>query len=50
MKAEIFLNKVRGCLIGGTAGDALGFPVEFFTADHQRRQEDFVTENGKEER
>lgn len=31
MKYETFLNKVRGCLIGGAAGDALGFPVEFFS-------------------
>ena len=31
MKNETILNKVRGCLIGGAAGDALGFPVEFFS-------------------
>ena len=24
-----YLDKVRGCLIGGAAGDALGYPVEF---------------------
>lgn len=23
------LDKYRGCLIGGAAGDALGYPVEF---------------------
>ena len=25
------LNKIRGCLLGGAAGDALGYPVEFMT-------------------
>ena len=24
-------DRVRGCLIGGAAGDALGYPVEFFS-------------------
>jgi ADP-ribosylglycohydrolase len=23
------IDKYRGCLIGGAAGDALGFPIEF---------------------
>lgn len=23
------LNRYRGCLLGGAAGDALGYPVEF---------------------
>ena len=23
------LDKIRGCLFGGTVGDALGYPVEF---------------------
>lgn len=27
------LDKYRGCLIGGAAGDALGYPVEFLDAD-----------------
>ena len=27
------INKFRGCLIGGAAGDALGYAVEFKTAD-----------------
>lgn len=27
------LNKFRGCMIGGAAGDALGYAVEFRTAD-----------------
>lgn len=26
------LDKYRGCLVGGAAGDALGYPVEFLTA------------------
>ncbi|MDE7309981.1 MAG: ADP-ribosylglycohydrolase family protein [Lachnospiraceae bacterium] len=26
-----YLDKIRGCLIGGAAGDALGYPVEFFS-------------------
>lgn len=26
---EASLDKIRGCMIGGAAGDALGFPVEF---------------------
>lgn len=25
----IFLNKFRGCLLGGAAGDALGYAIEF---------------------
>lgn len=28
-KSEIHLDKVRGCILGGAAGDALGYPVEF---------------------
>ena len=27
------LDKFRGCLIGGAAGDALGYEVEFMLAD-----------------
>lgn len=26
------LDKIRGCLLGGAAGDALGYPVEFISA------------------
>lgn len=26
-KSEAYLDKIRGCLIGGGAGDALGYPV-----------------------
>lgn len=29
MKDNKFLDRIRGCLIGGAAGDALGYPVEF---------------------
>lgn len=29
MNAERLQDKCRGCLIGGTVGDALGYPVEF---------------------
>jgi ADP-ribosylglycohydrolase len=32
-KNEKCLNAIRGCLIGGAAGDALGYPVEFMTLD-----------------
>ena len=28
-KKEIHLDAIRGCLFGGAAGDALGYPVEF---------------------
>lgn len=24
-------NKIRGCMLGGAAGDALGYPVEFLS-------------------
>ena len=27
------LDKYRGCLVGGAAGDALGYPVEFMSRD-----------------
>jgi ADP-ribosylglycohydrolase len=32
-QSEAYLDKVRGCLIGGAAGDALGYPVEFMGED-----------------
>lgn len=40
------LDKVRGCLIGGAAGDALGYPVEFMgeTQILTRFGEDGITE------
>ncbi len=28
-ETEVHLDQIRGCLIGGAAGDALGYPVEF---------------------
>ena len=30
---EKYLDTIRGCLIGGAAGDALGYPVEFLDYD-----------------
>ena len=30
-------NKIKGCLIGGALGDALGYPIEFKTEDDIRR-------------
>lgn len=30
MGSEVDLDKIRGCLIGGAVGDALGYPVEFW--------------------
>ncbi|MCR4672296.1 MAG: ADP-ribosylglycohydrolase family protein [Lachnospiraceae bacterium] len=30
MKREDYLDAIRGCIFGGAAGDALGYPVEFF--------------------
>ena len=40
------LNKYRGCLIGGAAGDALGYPVEFLddAAIFSRYGENGITE------
>ncbi|MCX4267462.1 MAG: ADP-ribosylglycohydrolase family protein [Lachnospiraceae bacterium] len=35
---EIMLDKVRGCLFGGAVGDALGYPVEFQSAEQIRMQ------------
>ena len=32
-KTEIHLNQIRGCLIGGAAGDALGYTIEFDSED-----------------
>ncbi len=26
---EIYLDKIRGCMIGGAVGDALGYAIEF---------------------
>ena len=32
------LDRYRGCLLGGAAGDALGYPVEFLSLDEIRSQ------------
>ena len=29
-EAEVHLDQIRGCLVGGAIGDALGYPVEFW--------------------
>ena len=33
-----YRDKIRGCLFGGAAGDALGYPVEFFSAAQIKAQ------------
>ncbi len=33
------LDKYKGCLIGGAAGDALGYAVEFFAVPDSTEQE-----------
>ena len=40
------LNRYRGCLIGGAAGDALGYPVEFmkYSEIKKRFGSDGITE------
>ncbi len=45
-QSEAYLDKVRGCLIGGAAGDALGYPVEFMGEEQllKRFGEDGITE------
>lgn len=35
---ENYRNRIRGCLLGGAAGDALGYPVEFMTYDEILRR------------
>ena len=48
----INLNKVKGCLIGGAVGDALGFPIEFNSITEIRETygpaglTDYVLNNG----
>ncbi len=32
-KTEVYLDQIRGCLIGGAVGDALGYPIEFYEED-----------------
>lgn len=45
-ETEVNLDRIRGCLIGGAAGDALGYPVEFMSegAIFSRFGEDGITE------
>ena len=31
-------DRIRGCLLGGAAGDALGYPVEFLWIDDIRKR------------
>lgn len=31
MNTDYVADRIRGCLIGGAAGDALGYPVEFLS-------------------
>ena len=30
---EKYLDTIRGCMIGGAVGDALGYPIEFMKED-----------------
>lgn len=30
---EIYLNSIRGCMVGGAVGDALGYAIEFWDED-----------------
>ena len=32
-ESEKYLDSIRGCMVGGAAGDALGYPVEFLSED-----------------
>ncbi|MCZ0985845.1 ADP-ribosylglycohydrolase family protein [Streptomyces diastatochromogenes] len=34
--AAVYRSRVRGCLLGGAVGDALGYPVEFASLDRIR--------------
>ena len=40
------LKKFKGCLLGGAAGDALGYAVEFRSLDEIRKKygEEFINE------
>lgn len=45
-ETEVNLDKIRGCLVGGAAGDALGYSVEFLSEDQifSRFGENGITE------
>ncbi|MDE6016957.1 MAG: TIGR02452 family protein, partial [Acetatifactor sp.] len=32
-ETEVHLDQIRGCLVGGAVGDALGYPIEFWDED-----------------
>ena len=34
--AAVYRARVRGCLLGGAIGDALGYPIEFLSLDRIR--------------
>lgn len=38
MTTDVYLDKIRGSLIGGAAGDALGYPVEFMSLAEIKRE------------
>ena len=45
-ESEKWLDAIRGCLIGGAAGDALGYPIEFMNLDeiYNRYSREGITE------
>ena len=49
-RSEKLLDRIRGCLLGGAMGDALGYPVEFMQIDkiHSRYGEAGITEYEKD--
>ena len=38
MDRNDYLNRIEGCLVGGAAGDALGYPIEFDNIRKIRRE------------
>lgn len=52
---DALLDKIKGCLVGGAVGDALGYPVEFWDYDKILRKygdegiTSFELENGEGE-
>ena len=38
MEEITVLDRFRGCMLGGALGDALGYPVEFLSADEINKQ------------